>query len=256
MSSKQYRKMFDKSFTVPFAQKALKYASQFDQTIITGDTIDLLSHGSIDLMIKHIWEPYPDTIITLGNHEWARQMEGKVAETTPIEERYAWLERVWEPHHDMYYYSRLIGDKVLAIQMDNSLSKYWDSQIEPLKADLELAREKGYVVLLFQHCLLMTNNPAEKPVYYFYGDGRSNVSLNIGASQVGRNATGATKEIYDIITNNADVIKGVFCGHAHGDLYTEIIAKTSDGKDAVIPQYVLSHMASSAGGIALKITVK
>lgn len=65
----------------------------------------------------------------------------------------------------------------------------------------------------------------------------------------------ATEQIYDLIRNNADVIKGTFCGHQHFDYYTEIVAKTADGKDTIIPQYIMCA-AYRHNGHLMKITVK
>ena len=56
------------------------------------------------------------------------------------------------------------------------------------------------------------------------------------------------KQVYELITNSPDVIKGYFCGHNHGDAYTEIKAKTPEGKPAYIPQYVLANMSRRMDG--------
>ena len=70
----------------------------------------------------------------------------------------------------------------------------------------------------------------------------------------------ATEKVYSLITENADVIKGYFCGHRHSAFYTEIKASYKDEKgihDAVIPQWVepgnpyLNH-----AGIVTRIIVK
>lgn len=64
-----------------------------------------------------------------------------------------------------------------------------------------------------------------------------------------------SNKVYNLIVNNADVIKGAFCGHLHSDYYTEIIAKNSDGTDAVIPQYILTGTPYDKGHV-MWITVK
>lgn len=82
------------------------------------------------------------------------------------------------------------------------------------------------------------------------------VTSTTAAAQTSLSTTDSTpKQVYDIITNNADVIKGIFCGHVHNDHYVEVKAKTSDGQDAVIPQYVLTAAFYDKGHV-LKITVK
>jgi len=50
-------------------------------------------------------------------------------------------------------------------------------------------------------------------------------------------------------------IMATFAGHYHSDYKTEICAKTADGEDAIIPQYVLTGNPYD-GGHVLKITVK
>ena len=65
----------------------------------------------------------------------------------------------------------------------------------------------------------------------------------------------ATEQVYNLITNNGDIIKGVFNGHMHNDYYTEILAKTASGEDTVIPQYTMTASIYEDGR-AVKITVK
>ena len=63
-----------------------------------------------------------------------------------------------------------------------------------------------------------------------------------------------TMELYNLIVNNADVIKGFFAGHWHSHMYHEIIAKNSDGTDAIIPQYI--HTANAyQNGHAMRIFI-
>ena len=64
-----------------------------------------------------------------------------------------------------------------------------------------------------------------------------------------------TGEIYDLIVNNGDIIKGCFAGHLHSDFYTEIDAMAADGTYTAIPQYVLKGTIYDEGN-ALRITVK
>ena len=60
--------------------------------------------------------------------------------------------------------------------------------------------------------------------------------------------------MYNLITSNADVIKGCFSGHKHCDFYTEINAKTADGTATVIPQYIV--IGAAYGPNVLKIKVQ
>ena len=49
-----------------------------------------------------------------------------------------------------------------------------------------------------------------------------------------------SNKVYDLIVNSGDVIKGVFCGHNHNNIYTEIMATSPDGGNVKIPQYTVS----------------
>lgn len=251
-STHRYRLWLANGESVPKAEKCLEMASTADQMILTGDVLDYLSLGAMELMQKHIWDKYPQALACLGNHESTRVCQGKVQDETTLESRLAILEDFWI--HDMYYTSRVINDKVMVIQLDNGTNDYfWESQIEPFKADLELARREGYVVLLFYHVPLATNNGEPNVVFPL----RYNAGVKTDFSDFGRShkANEATAQVYNLIINNADVIKGTFCGHLHSDYYTEIIAKNSDGTDAVIPQYILTGVPYDEGHI-LWITVK
>lgn len=71
----------------------------------------------------------------------------------------------------------------------------------------------------------------------------------------------ATMKVYKLITENADVVKGIFCGDYHNAHYTEILASyvDVDGKkqDTVIPQYVTEALVyDEYVGHVLEITVE
>lgn len=256
MSTYEHREWLRGGVSVGKAVNCLKYAEKADQIIITGDVLDYISWGNIDLMKKNIWDKYPDTLVCLGNHESIRVCQGKVEDPTTFESRLELLQEHWP--HDIFYTSKVIKDKVMVIQMDNASDndfpgRFWECQIEPLTNDLALAREKGYVVLLFYHIPIATNNTEQGVVSPIRGNAGSNAYFaNYGTSH---NADTASAAVYDLIVNNADVIKGAFCGHLHSDYYTEIVAKTSDGTDAIIPQYILTGVPYDEGHI-MWITVK
>ena len=53
----------------------MEYASAYgDATVVTGDVLDYLSWGNLELMKRFITTSYPDTLVTLGNHEPVRVM--------------------------------------------------------------------------------------------------------------------------------------------------------------------------------------
>ena len=256
-----------RAFRYPGTQTALlnsiEYASYSDQIVVTGDAIDYLSQGCVDLLYTYVWNPYPDTIIPLGNHEPVKKMQGTVAETTTVAERYEQLKKVWK--HDVYYTEKILKndegtEKVMIIQMDNSQRKFWDHQVPLLEASIEKAREKGLPILLFTHIPFVTRNPADASMDAIRINDTTSSPANFynDGSFITDTGTGATKQIYDLIAMNPDVIKAHFCGHWHCDFYTEIWSKNADGtdnKDVVIPQYILTGSAYDKGH-ALRITVK
>ncbi len=240
---------------VPNAVKTLEYASQGDAIVITGDVLDYLSWGAIELMQKYIWDPYPNAMVTIGNHEITRRCQDNppTPDPTSLESRYEIVQDNW--NHNVYYTSKILDDRVMLIQLDNGSMKFWESQIEPFQKDLDLAREKGYTVLLFYHVPICTYNPNETDLYPIRRNDTQNWNFYDNAEIGYPGTTGATKTVYDMIVNNADVIKATFAGHYHSDYKTEIYAKTPNGQDAIIPQYILTG-AFYDGGHALKITVK
>ena len=253
MSTYKNRKWMKDGAAIRNGIKCLQYAAGFDQTVITGDVTDYLSYGSLDLVKKYIWEPYPTIMAAIGNHDVSRVCSGDVEDTTTLESRLEILQAHW--NNNISYSSKVINDRVMLIQLDNgSAFGFREQQITSLKSDLALAREKGYAVLLFYHAPLCTKNPEEKKClptkaydskqFNFYDDGVGDET-----------ADNATIAVYDIIVNSADVIKGCFCGHLHSDYYTEIIARTPDGTKAVIPQYVISGTPYDNGHV-LKITIR
>ena len=260
MSTYENRKWLANGASVSTAIKCLEYAKTADKIVITGDILDFISHGTVELVKKHIFEPYGKKVMaSLGNHETSRQVEGTVKDPTTMESRMKILENNW--CNDVYYSSEVLGDKVMLIQMDNASQfdayrrSFWERQVEPLSRDLALAREKGYAVLLFFHCNISTGDPADRQVrasmVYKRGEYKNYYDYDCAKSD----SEGASGIVYNMIVNNADVIKACICGHQHGDYYTEIQAKTPSGVDTLIPQYCM--MASVYGkGHVLKITVR
>lgn len=246
------------------AVMCMEYANKFyDQTVITGDNMSFQTWGGIEQIKEKLWGMDPSALITLGNHDMMQRMQGIYPETTELESRYSTLQENWR--HDVYYTSRVIKEKVMVIQMDNALSYYTEYQAEKLAADIEKARENGYIILIFQHVPIVTNNPKYSEIRPLHTSDSSivyNFSANADANGnrfdgIRTNRNDVTTKVYNLITQNADVIKGLFCGHYHNDFYCEVIATEKDGTETVIPQYVVSSTAYDSGiGHAMKITVK
>lgn len=243
---------------VPKSRALLDYSRDADQIVITGDVLDYLCNGAIELTYREVWDKYPEAILTVGNHDFVQNVQGTVEEVLSEEERWQWIERIWK--HDPHYFAKTLKDKVMVVQLNNAENKFYAHQVEQLEKDLLVAREQGYVVLLFMHEPMVTGNPKDiraRPVlpdrdaisdtYDFYTGKRwSNVFPEIDEE---------TADMFRLIKNNGDIIRGVFDGHIHTSFYTEILAKTADGQDTVIPQYTLCASAFH-GGYGLRITVK
>lgn len=244
---------------------SIEFAGFMDQIVLTGDAIDYLAKGSIDLLNRFLWDIYPETLIPLGNHEPEKKMTGKVPNTTTLEQRYAELQTYWK--HDIYYTEKIMKndngtEKVMLIQIDNDREHFWDHEIPLLEASIAKARQKNIPILMFAHVPLNTRNPEDTAVPAIHSNEYGVNSENfVNHPQFIGNRdtdTDADKAIYDLITMNADIIKGFYAGHWHVEFYTEILGKNADGTDntdLVIPQYVVTTSTGDKGH-ALRITVK
>ena len=238
-------------------ERCLNYAKDADQIVITGDIYDYLSQGAIDMAKKYIFDSYSTVMACLGNHESVRKCQGKVDENTTYEDRMAILSQNWI--NDIYYASRVIEDKAMVIVMDNGskggIGAFHECQVAKLDADLKAAREKGYSVFLFYHIPISTGNVKDRSVVAEQIGDKNTKIQNFYTGAVGSFSSGASGEVYDLIVNNGDIIKGTFCGHHHNDFYTEIKAKTASGEDTVIPQYVVNAVPYGSGNV-MEIIVK
>jgi hypothetical protein len=235
------------------AVKCLEWSKNADQIVITGDIYDYLTSEVITQVNKHIFSAYDNVMACLGNHE-------AIAWTGTFSERMDVLKDAWV--NDVYYSSKVLGDKVMLIQMDNGtrsengvFGDFWDSQVPLLTADLATARAEGYTVLLFFHIPLATYNIKYRNAQAIMAGKGAITAYNYATGGSCSTLIGADKEIYDLITTNGDIIKGCFNGHHHSDFYTEIVATDPSGNKANIPQYTIMSTAYT-GGHALRITVK
>ncbi len=265
MSSLEHRLWLKDGFSVQLGRNAYDLMDDMDLMVFNGDVLDYLSHGSMELMQREVWDRYPNAIATIGGHDIARCMEGKVRETMTLDERLAMLQDFWKTN--IYYDKRVLKDKVMVLGLCNLTWTINEDQLAKFKADIAEAREKGYVVLVFMHEPICTGNPADALVTaehpsvlkHWYGQGfprdfykaENNRCPMVGG--VGCNET--TDAFYEVLVNSADVVKGVFGGHVHIEMYFDIMAKTPDGQPATIPQFI--KIASAYGdGSMMRIAVK
>ena len=257
-STRLYRMAFRDEKTVPTTQAAMALTPFFDQTVVSGDVIDYITWGSLELMKEVIVDPLPNVLMPIAMHDLVRKMQGLVEDDTTLESRWEIVKPYWP--HDIFYESRVLGDKVMVIALNNCVGKYYDHQTEKFKADLERARREDLIVLIFQHEPMCTHNPEEKAVIVLRQDDRHVDPLKPhnfcdGFCGNDRETDGESRRLYDLIYSNGDIIKGVFCGHQHCDIYTEIIAHYYDEQgnrvDTVIPQYVLTGNMYQQGHILI-----
>lgn len=165
----------------------------------------------------------------------------------------------------MYYFSEVLEDKVMVIQLDNSCHKYWDFQIGKLAKDIQFAREKRYIILIFQHEGISTGKKEDAKNVFAIRESEGagnhiNFYNNHVVGHIGESDK-ATREVYRLLTENADVIKGFFCGHYHSAYYTEVRGSYADAngkrQEAAIPQYAVEGLIYDGYvGHVMEITVE
>ncbi len=250
--------------SVPTINRFMEYVSFFDQAVVTGDILDYFSWGCAEMVQKLIVDKDPDILFAIGNHEPAIHMQNvdhvcnTDASRDAVHER---LSTFWP--NDTKYDSKIIKNEdgiemAMLVVMDNEAHKYlWEEIYEGLKRDIEIARAKNIPILMFQHCPISTRGGAEEDRYtWFYQPGdisgfSSDKTVDLGKHEAGSTNDELDKRVYSLIVDNADVVRGLFCGDYHNFMYTEI--KGTDG--TMIPQYV-STANAYANGCAVKITIK
>ena len=255
-------------------KKAMTFASMFKKTVMGGDAVDYLSKGSLEMTQRLLTNQSVNGSIkmVMGNHEYMEYCQPDIAGLTNeylLEERYAMVQNYWTNDvifdYEIMKKSDGITDNIMLIYMDNAANQYWASQIPKLESALSEARSKNIPVLIFQHIPILTQNPNETNVYYWegyqnFGKGYQNGNTQFGTADKNSGVVDMTSDtgfpgsassseetmtVYNMIRKNYDIIKGVFCGHMHANMYTEIIGINADGTTAadgngqpyVIPQH-------------------
>ena len=261
MYSKKCRgTIFAEPGVVEALTRAMEVCALADLTVVTGDLLDYLTCGGMEVAKKEILEKTDSVMFCAAIHDISKNCMTNLPDKLSYDQRIGIIKEIWP--NDTLYEARTYGDKVTAIAIDNDTkAHYQEPQYELLKKDIEEARREGRIVLLFQHRPISTTKEENretpslitlwKPVWNLYD------KSNLGGPEYGNEVD---RRIIDLIRSNADVVKGIFCGHYHDVLYTEIPATyEEDGKtvEAVIPQY---NMASCPylkyAGILTRIVIK
>lgn len=242
--------------SVPAVIGGMDVAQFADQTVLAGDILDFMSDGTMKMTKKHIFDRDPNVLCAIGCHDFSRQVQTGVADKDPSEVRVGILNDFWI--HDVHYASRDVKNKVICVVLDNSLGKYADGNAEKLKADVERARKENKIILIFQHEPVCTGVPSDESLAPYYDAYRGNRNYYNGdlVFSKAKEMTGEDKEIYEIMKNSTDVIRGIFCGHFHSLFYNEITFETEDGIKT-IPQYTcVGNTYFGFKGVVTRIFVK
>ena len=256
--TKQCRTWLANAESINSIDKAMDVAQYFDITVITGDILDYLSTGAIELAKKHIFMRDPNVICTLGGHDITKQMQTGIRDKLSIEERYNILKSFW--CNDIFYISEEINNKIIIVGLNNAVGKYYSCQIKELEKSIIYARKQNKFIFIFQHEPISTGNPKDVCVEPLLAASSSNDKIrDFYNGCIGNPNTSdiETKQLYKLITKNSDIIKGIFCGHYHSSYYTEIEATENSGKKAIIPQIcAVGNPYFGHRGVITRIVIK
>ncbi len=238
------------------AEKAQDITDLMAQTVILGDILDYMSSGARDLAIEHIFSRNPNALCCIGGHDYTKEMQTGNPDKLPLQTRLNYLKEFWP--NDIHFDFKIVKDKVICVQLDNSQGCYLDEQAEKLQNIILKARNENKIILIFQHEPLSTGNkededlqghpdlPGANQKHYNFYSGDLIYSTN-------KPPKDADKKIYNILKENTDIIKGIFAGHVHGVYYCNI--HFDNGK--TIPQYAFtSNCYGNYCGIIGKVIVK
>jgi hypothetical protein len=235
------------------AQKNAAQVAQYaDLTVIAGDVVDYASNGALEYAKKEFFDKINPIMCALGSHDMTKNVLTRKADALSYEEREEVLKPYWPNalHFDTY----TVNDKVVAVILDNgSISRYTDELIEQLAATVEKARKDNNIILVFQHEPVSSGNPKDVEAKSILLNWKESWNLYDGKNLIGapHDTNETNKKMLELIKNNADVIRGLFCGHYHDVLYTELDGSYVDENGArvkkAIPQYNVSSCPYCSG---------
>jgi len=253
----------------------MEFASFADKTIVTGDVVDYTSPGTLQVAERLLWGTNTavgiranatgtsNVLATVGNHEPLEALSGvdygKSKEDVLDDLKVGWS-------NDIVYHSEMVYNKdgkngAMTVLIDNGTGTIDPTLADKLAASVAEAREKNAPVLIFMH-IPVSDGSEEKTVPEVIGDtnlkgtaANQKESLDNKALMGGSSYTDANgNALYDVITENADIIRGIFVGHKHGYMYSEVQG-TGASRAYTIPQFVLGA-AHLDNGYVLKINIK
>ncbi len=257
--TKQCRKWNAEGSSALPAIRAMDVAQYADLTVVTGDTIDYLSRGAMLLTKRYLLDRDSELIMLLGGHDITKQMQTGIADRTPLSERYEILKEIWRD--DLFYVSKDVGKSIRAVCLDNSQGRFLPCQPSKLDGDILRARKENKKLLLFMHEPIATRS-GSSPVQAMITMPGTDAYYDFNSEEVignKKDTDQATEQTYRLITENADVISGVFCGHLHSPFYTDISATYTDGggvHNTTIPQFSAPGNPYFGCGILTRLIVK
>ncbi|MBQ2725130.1 MAG: metallophosphoesterase [Clostridia bacterium] len=177
---------------VGYLEEAMKYAEDFDCTVITGDVLDFMTHANCDTAKKLL--AGRDYMFCAGNHEFCPKV-GVPDSFTRKEQKIDEIQSCFRGN--MVFESRIVGG-VNVIAIDNSYYTWTKEQLEMLKAEVS----RGLPCILFCHspltCAHLDHNPPHKDLH--------------ASDEV----VAITRKVTDYIIREP-LIRAVFSGHYHNN---------------------------------------
>ena len=254
----KHRYAFSQHEIIVSVDRMLRLAKYTDLLVLSGDIMDFLSEGNRETVQRMIFHKFPEALYVTGYHEFCKHVQTGQTDRLPFEERQAKVQSFWP--NNIFYTTRDIKDKVIAVGLYNNLH-YDEREIEPFKKDIERARREHKIILIFEHEPISTGRPEDKHAPTILQGWREEWNVYDGPVIGGPQQTNDTdRAMLDLITGNADVVKGIFHGHYHDIMYTEVPGFYTDASgrhEVKIPQIGASACCYFGGvGIGNRIIVK
>lgn len=257
MSTREGRIWLKDGESVPVIRKVMDYCQWADQTIALGDLMDFMSEGARQLTAEEIFARDVNVMACLGDHETTRVMQGSVPDDTPLEENRKHVASFWCNNHIAA--GRMVGNRVFVEVLDNSMNAFIPEQYDRLKADIDICRAANRPMLLLMHNPISTNDDRFSDLAPIWQNDSDVKNFNV-AYPGAPGSDEPTMKLYDLIVNNADVIRGIFAAHLHSEYAMEVKAGYTDPSgnyhEKPIPQHVMTGSVYDTRGHLLRIIVE
>ena len=254
----KHRYAFSQHEIIISLDRMLRLAKYADLPVFCGDMMDFLSEANRETMQRMVFAQCPEALYVTGFHEFCKHVQTGQTDRLTLEERQAKVQSFWP--NDIFYAARDVKDKVIAVGLYNNLH-YDEREIEPFKKEIERARREHKIILVFEHEAIATGRPEDKHVPTLLV-GRSAAWNLYDDALIGNpdDTNDTDRAMISQITGNADVVKGIFHGHYHDIMYTEVPGFYTDASgrhEVKIPQICASACCAFGGvGVGNRIIVR